>query len=488
MLLTIDIGTSNFKAAIWEFSGKCLGYAAVPLPECRSFENNHEISPSVWLSAFESCVCFLAKNNNCNLSAVDAIVISGNGPTLVPVLGKALFDNGKLYVDTKDARLWLDRKRYEKYQVDVFNAVGYSVDAAFFLPKILGIKNDEIELYHKVKYFLGCPEFLAYALTGSAKTVIPGDGFDRWFWDDSVLQTLNLNPKKFPSFIRPGDIFGNLLLQIGRYFGFKKNIPVISGGPDFFAAILGAGVTKPGQVCCRTGSSDGINLCTKKFVEDNRLMSYGHPILPYYNLSGVINTTGLAAKWGYKFLGLEGFELPPYNLFSEIAKKSKPGSGGVIFNPNLAGGRGHSSGGGSWSGINLNSNRNDFANSIFEGIGFATRKIIKTMEENKVKVSELRVTGGFADDEYLNQIKADITGRVIHIPKYKEAELLGLAIIGSVSLGKYKSYSRCSSAFVRIEKSYEPNPEYKNMYDELYINYCSFTDVRKLIFNNMYVS
>jgi xylulokinase len=479
-LLTIDIGTSTFKSALWDIDGNRLSFAAVPLSVMHN-ENKHEAEPSQWLHAFETCCGKLLSGGQIeNLASVEVIVISGNGPSLVPVLGEPAFSNNGISVPAQNARLWLDR-RAVKYQEEVSRLMGGFVDAGFFLPKILSIKNDENELYQKTKYFLGCPEYLAYALTGQARNVFPCDGFDRWFWNNEALEKLELDAKKFPAFIRPGEPFGTILPQVAQKFGFSKNIPVISGGPDFFAAILGSGVTESGQACDRTGSSEGINLCTQNRISDNRLMSYGHPVKPYWNLSGIINTTGKAVDWACDLLGLGNFD-----DFITLAQESESGSGGLVFLPYLAGERApvwNPSVNAVWSGINLSSGRREFANSILEGIGFAIRDVLSVMEESGVKARQLRVTGGLAGCSRLNQIKADITGIEIIEGVHKEAELLGLAIIGSCFLGKFASYAEASQVFYRIEKTFKPNKSNIDLYNKLFYEYQqirnSFIDEKK---------
>jgi xylulokinase len=463
MLLTIDIGTSSFKSALWDLNGNRLAFVSIPLSAGISNGVKHEADPSLWLRAFENCCRKLG-----NLAAVQAIVISGNGPSLVPVLGEPSIVNGTICISAENARMWLDR-RAVKYQAEAADIMGGFVDASFFLPKILSIKNEEDELYKKTKFFLGCPEYLAYALTGEAHSVFPADGFDRWFWDNSVLEKLKLDADKLPAFIRPGDKFGILCTHVADNFGFAKNIPVISGGPDFFAAILGSGVVKPGQACDRTGSSEGINLCTQNKVDDKRLMSYGHPVKPFWNLSGIINTTGKAIEWGCDLFGLNSFD-----DFIKLAKMSEPGSGGLVFHPYLAGERAplwDSSVRGNWKGISLSAGRSEFANSILEGIGFAIKDVITVMEEMCEKTDQLRVTGGLASCIELNQIKADITGKEILEGVCKEAELLGLAIIGACYLGKFASFAEAASQMVKIERHYEPNTKNTALYDELFNDY-----------------
>ncbi|MCL2214410.1 MAG: FGGY-family carbohydrate kinase [Treponema sp.] len=476
MLLTIDIGTSTFKSAFFDFNGNSLASVFIPL-SIKSEGVKHEMEPSLWLNAFEECCKKLIEPDNQNnpssgimthrLSDIQVIIISGNGPSLVPVFEEPSIEN-RLHVHAENARLWLDR-RAVKYQEYVTEVMGGFVDACFFLPKVLYIKNNEEELYKRTKYFLGCPEYLAYALTGEARTVIPCEGFDRWFWNDDVLAKLNLDKEKFPLFIRPGDLFGTISLKVAQLYGFKKGIPVISGGPDFYAAILGSGVIEPGQACDRSGSSEGINLCTFNKVNDDRLMSYSHPIKPYWNLSGIINTTGKAIEWGCDLLGLKSI-----NDFFLLAKESKPGSGGIIFHPYLAGERSpiwDASLKALWSGFSLSSGRSESANSILESIGFAIRDVISAMEEAGVDFRQLRVTGKLSCCNLLNQIKADITGKETLVCKCKEAELLGLAIIGSCSLNMYQSYAEASSVMVKIDEHFEPDIKNTVIYNNHFYEY-----------------
>jgi xylulokinase len=467
VLLTIDIGTSNFKSAIWDFEGNRVAFAVSPLSISLSGSSpsegggRHEADSGQWLRAFEDCCRSLG--TEVLLAAIEAVVISGNGPSLTPVLG----DPSDFSVPAASSRLWLDR-RAAKAAEQVSLAVGGFVDAGFYLPKALDIKTNEPQLYERTKYFLGCPEFLAFALTGEARTVFPSDGFDRWFWNDGILDRLGLDREKFPPFIRPGEIFGGLAPLAAAPFGLKSGIPVISGGPDFFAAILGAGVVKPGQVCDRAGTSEGINACTENRITDERLMSYGHPVKPFWNLSGIVSTTGKAIDWGRDLLGLG------YDDFFALAETAKVGAGGLVFLPYLAGERApvwNPKVRGVLRGLSLSTGRAEFARSVLEGIGFAIRDIIGIMEKAGSVVDELRVAGTVSGNDILNRIKADITRKQVLIPQQKEAELLGLAIIGACTLGKFSSFSEAANALVRIERTYQPDGQNSVLYDNIFEEY-----------------
>jgi xylulokinase len=471
MLLTIDIGTSIFKSAIWDFEGNRLAFASVPLSISRNEGLRHEADSGQWIRAFESCCRALGARDlsaNINFNTVEAIIICGNGPSLTPVL------TAPSTLTTAPSRLWLDRRAVEASK-QVSALAGGFVDPSFYLPKALDIKINEPSLYENTKFFLGCPELLAYALTGEARTVFPSDGFERWFWNDSILESLGLDKGKFPAFIRPGEVFGQLTPKTAIRFGFKQDIPVISGGPDFFAAILGTGVIKPGQVCDRAGTSEGINACTERRVSDERLMSYKHPVKPFWNLSGIVSTTGKAIEWGHNLLGIDS-----YDTFYSLAQMSPAGAAGLIFLPYLAGERApvwDPSKRGVLRGLSLAASRPEFARSVLEGICFAIRDIIGIMEEASPSkeggavIEELRVAGSLSGSDLLNQIKADITKKPVIVPCHKETELMGLAIIGSCALGKYASFAEAASALVKTDKELLPDGKNAALYDELFGEY-----------------
>ena len=473
MLLTVDIGTSVFKSAIWDFEGNRAAFSSAPLSIDLSDGARHEMDGAQWLMSFESCCRALGAS--VPLGAIEAIVICGNGPSLVPVFGPPSRADAPFAecVPAAPARLWLDRRAASASE-KVSALSGGFVDAGFFLPKALDIKMREPELYEKTRVFLGCPELLAYALTGEARTVFPSDGFERWFWTAALLERLDLDGEKFPPFIRPGEIFGALAPRTAARFGFAPGVPVVSGGSDFIAAILGAGAIRPGLACNRTGTSDGINACAQTRVSDARLMSYGHPVKPFWNLSGIVSTTGKAVEWARGLLGAES-----YDGFFALAQSARAGSGGAVFLPCLAGERApvwNPLARGAFRGLSLSTGRAEIARAVLEGINFAIRDIVCIMEEAGAAVDELRVAGAAAGNGFLNQIKADITGKPVAVPEQKEAELLGLAAIGSRALGRSASLAEAAGAFARIGKTFLPSPESAALYGGLFGAYREMRD------------
>ena len=171
-------------------------------------------------------------------------------------------------------------------------------------------------------------------------------------------------------------------------------------------------------------------------------------------------------------LDLEGVLVP--EIWIALAEAAAPGAGGLVFLPYLAGERApvwDPSARAVFRGFSLSSDRACFARAVLEGICFAIRDVISVMEESGARVGELRVSGSAAESGILNQLKADISGRETVVPAQKEAELLGLAIIGSLALGKYASAAEAASALVRVESRREPDAQNAALYGELFQEY-----------------
>jgi xylulokinase len=137
-------------------------------------------------------------------------------------------------------------------------------------------------------------------------------------------------------------------------------------------------------------------------------------------------------------------------------------------------------------GLSLGTGRGETARAIAEGICFAIRDVITVMKEAGAPVEELRVTGKPGESAFLNQLKADITGLPVLVPRaapagrakpaenpsgetvFLPAELLGLTALGAAALGVYASTAEAVRSLVGIAETFVPNRENKHIYDDAF--------------------
>lgn len=459
MLLICDVGTTVLKAGLAGLDGTLEARVEVPVHlNDRAHPLHHEADANNWISALGLAIAQLELPRR---GVLEAVVVSGNGPTLVPV--------GEGISPLDFALTWLDRRGVEEARL-IAEVTGRYVDPTFYLPKALWIFRHRPEVYRRTRAFCTCPEFIDYFLTGEACTVLPAEPFTPYFWTEAVLARLGMDPAKFPRFVRPGARVGAVRRQAEELVGIPEGTPVLAGGPDFIMTLLGTATVRPGRVCDRAGTSEGVNLCTTAPVEDRRLLSLPHIIEGYHNVSGVISTSGKALEWFRNTLRRPGQDYD--SLFEEVCQVPA-GSRGLLFLPYLAGERSplwDPDARGCFIGLSANHGRREMARAVVEAVAYAVRDVVDVMEENGLPIAELRVTGGQARSPVWNQIKADVLQRRILVAE-QDAELLGGACVGLFALGRYADLAGAAESVVRIRKVHEPRPGLKDRYDELFALY-----------------
>ena len=460
MILVYDIGTSVLKGGVFDPDGKLVSRAEVPVHlNDRRDPLAHEADANNWVSALALVTAQLDLTRAAGGAEIGAVVVGGNGPTLVPVGSDARA--------LDFAMTWMDRRGVEEAAM-IAEVTGRYVDPTFYLPKALWIFRHKPAVYERTRWFSTCPEFIDLYLTGKAYTVLPSEQFKPYIWTRETIEALDMNPAKFPPFISPGKLMGEVRAEVEELIGIPGGTPVYAGGPDFMMTLLGTATIRPGRACDRAGTSEGINLCAERAVGERRLLCLPHIIEGFTNISGIISTSGRALDW-FKAISGRG-ELDYESVFEDICQVP-PGSRSLLFLPYLAGERAplwdpHARG--TFVGLTVNHGRKEMTRAVVEAVGFAVRDVIEVMSENGLRIEELRVTGGQAKSPLWNQIKADITQKTILVPEVPDAELLGGACIGLYALGKFRNLTAASERLVKIGRRFHPNRALRDLYDRLF--------------------
>ncbi len=456
MIFVFDIGTSYAKGGLFSLSGELLLEASIPV-SMHSSRNAvfQEIDPGDWIAALKT---ILEKFSlTFNLKDIRGIVITGNGPTLTAVdrSGKPLCP----------AMTWLDRRAVAE-SAFIKEKTGVTIDPSFYLPKILWLKEHNPGVYRETAYFFSPAEFIEFYLTGEAHMIFPGEGLENFFWTPELVSALKLEKGKLPPFVSIGDPVGKICKTALEELPFQEGTPLFGGGPDFAMSILGTGAVVPGRGCDRAGTSEGINICSEQRIKDSRLMSYRHVIAEYWNVTGIISTTGKAVEWyRNEFLPQTSFD----QFYAEAAQAEK-GAGKLLFLPYLAGERAplwdtHVRG--TFLGLSLHHGQREMTRAVLESSGYAIRDVLEVMEDNGVRTDELRIAGGASKIDLLNQIKADITGKPIAVPEIPGSEITGGLCTALYGLGRFSSLKEASDTLVRIKKVFEPSGD-RARYNELF--------------------
>jgi xylulokinase len=470
--LLFDIGSSSLKAAIITEEGRLLGLARRALSQGRAGAEPgrgrdagalgreagvHEADAAGWIEAAysagaEALTAARRASGEARLE-IRAISVSGNGPTLLAVdasgepLGPAL--------------AWMDRRALAEAE-EVSALAGRVIDPSFYLPKALRLwREADPAGRSRLRWFFSCPEYLLFALCGTAITYLPHPGYEPYIWNAGMIEALGLPLDRFPPFAAPAARTGLLLPGAAGRLGLAPGIPLVAGFPDFLAAIVGSACVGIGSACDRSGTSEAINICAERPYPTRALLSLPHPVEGLWNVSGGVSTAGAALEWLAKALvstNGRARESDGAGLLAE-ATLAPPGARGLVFLPYLAGERAplwDSSRRAAFTGLSMDHGRPEMARAVCESLAYGLKLASDLAQAEGLPFDLLRVSGQAAGDDFLCGLKADILAVPVEAPEIADCELLGDAAACALSLGDASSLAESATSLMRVRRRFEP--------------------------------
>lgn len=407
-VLAVDIGTSSLKAALIDKTGAVLASSRCRFPDTRRTGND-------WVLALADAVTILSPGPD-----LAAVAISGNGPTLASVNDD--LTSGPILLWNEPASL---REPYD----------------SIFIPRLMEYRTRFSEAWNGAKTVLSGPEWLVWALTGEAVTLLPEARYERAYWTKEELEKAQIPAEKLAPFASAVSVIGKTGKGVARdRIALPPGIPVVSGGPDFFVALLGTGTIEEGIGCDRAGTSEGLNLCTAEPTPAPGIRVLPGALEGAWNASCLLPDTGAIFHEWRRSSGQTGRPYP--EIMREIVSSDIHPRHGEETHPGRL---------------------------VVESIGFAVREAAETLFAATGFKPAWRLSGGQARNELWNSMKADITGECFELTGTPDGELMGDAALAFAAIGEYGSLREAVNAMVRIEKRYEPNPFRASEYAEKYL-------------------
>lgn len=252
--------------------------------------------------------------------------------------------------------------------------------------------------------------------------------------------------------------------------GVPAGTPVVIAPYDIASTAIGAGAVRPGQACTILGTT----LCTEVVTDHVSLGSepLGVTIalgVPARHLRAMPTLTGTEVlTWACGLLGLHH----PGQLV-ELAARAPAGAAGLVFLPYLspAGERVpfvDPQARGVLFGLSVEHGREHIARAVVEGL---TLVIHDCLAASQVTPTELRICGGGAVNGIWAQLIADVVGVPVRRSADTEVGARGALIIGKLATGAVTTVDKAVAAYVRVQDSFEPDPERKRRYAELLVEF-----------------
>ena len=456
-LLGADIGTTSLKAALFDEEGNLLGSVTKDYTLITKGDRVEFPAEDYW-NLFSEAYDELTADKEVTALAVDTqcetmIVTDENGKPLT------------------NAIVWLDNRATAEAEAikakfgnkTVYEVTGQpEITATWPAAKLLWLKNNEPEMFSRIKKIFLLEDYLLYRLSGRFVTEKTLQSSSLYFdirsgdWWDEMLEFIGVTREQLPEIC-------DSAVAVGTYEGAA----VVTGAMDQIAGAIGAGVVGTETVSEMTGTTMAL------FVPHEGMPAYNpDSIIPChinydnkYCLLSWTPTAGIALKW-FKNNFCEQFG---FKELDELAASVPPGSEGLTFLPYLCGStmpKYDPNAKGAFMGLTMEHTRAHAVRSVLESVSCMLKA---NLDYIGVTCDEIRSMGGGATSPLWCQMKADMTRKRIVTLENKETACLGTAILAGVGAGIFADVKSACDKIVRPGKVYTPGAD---DYTECYKNFC----------------
>ena len=351
--------------------------------------------------------------------------------------------------------------------------------------KIVWLRQNEPQLYEKLKIILNPKDYIRYRLTGEFATEVSDASGTGLFnvrqrqWSRELLDLLEIPLDWLPRCYESPEISGQLSRELADNLGLPAGLPVAGGGGDSVIQTTGTGLVEPGILGTTIGTAGIVAMALDKCYDNpkGRLQVFCNNTPDRWHTMGVTLAAGGSLRWVRDMLGGAENEVARwlgkdvYELFSREAAASEPGSEGLLFLPYLIGERcphPDPNARGGFIGLTLRHDRRSVLRSVFEGVIFSTRDVAGLITDMGLAITQIRTSGGGALSDLWRQIHADVfNSEVITVSGSAEGGAYGAALVAGAGVGMWSSVEEAVQV-AKAETRNDPIPENYEIYNKLF--------------------
>lgn len=474
--IAYDLGTGGVKASLFD---ERLGTLAKTFMEYGTYypeDNMHEQRPEDWWEAVTHSTRELLAVSGSTPEDVAAVAISGHSLVAVPVGGEGelLLEQVPIWSDTRakeEAKAFFDIINEEAWYMDTGNGFPAPCYSVF---KIMWLKRHLPNVFKRIRIVLGSKDYINYRLTGNCFTdhsYMSGSGvysLKAGRIEKGYLDAAGICGDIFPPIVQSHEIIGRISREAAGEMGLAEGTPVACGGVDNACMALGAVGAVDGGVYTSLGSSSWIAVNSHEPVLDVRERPYvfAHIQEGMFTSAYSIFAGGSSLRWVRDTICHDLSE-DPYMEMTREAGTVPIGSGGIFFNPSLAGGTSQDQSvniRGAFVGLHLGTTRAHMIHAAMEGIAMNLKCSYDSLKRQVELAPQLQFCGGGSKNKYWMQMFADIFAcRILKTNIDQDAASLGAAAIAARAAGAWEDYSGITglheTEFICI-----PNPDAVEQY------------------------
>jgi xylulokinase len=456
LVLAVDLGTTCFKAGLFDPAGQIRGLGRVTVEKEESGGQICELPVErFWATlseavshAFEAAgegrealraICYSSQANS-------FLLMDGGGRPLTPLI------------------LWPDRRALSQAPAPPIEALWSRPD--FLETTGLGLGGPEF-CVHKLAWFqrlhpgvwsasthvLTISDYLVFSLTG----ISAGDqgtaallgllDLATGKWWDEALAAAGIRRDQLAEPLPPGARVGATGVAATELLGLPAGIPVAVGSLDHHAAAIGAGICSVDVPSISIGT---VVACVRYADRFDPLpgcaMGPGTHGYPFYLLAFEDNGTGALDRYH-----TEHCPKPPLAEMLTAAHSVAIGSEGLMAAPAVAGQRAE------FHNVRSGHTELHFVRALMESTAATLFEMIRRLYPDRAP-ERVAATGGGARSEDWLQVFADLSGAEFAVPACGETACLGAGMMAAVAAGWFSGLPEATGAWNAWSRVVSPDP------------------------------
>ena len=446
--LGIDLGTSYFKAGIFDEEGRLKGLGRQYVQKI-SDSTICELPVDLFWKTIRNCLN-------------EAIQMAGIPVNAIRSFSYSTQTNSFILLDTRHQPLtplilWPDKRASgmelpDGDEAELMRRTGLGIlpDAQFAIAKLYWFRKHQPEIWKKTRHILSISDFLTFSLTGQItcdySTAAMSGMFDivDGSWYSEILERMEIHAEMLPIPQGIGSYAGETTVRAVNLTGLPAGIPFFLGALDHHMAAVGAGIPSNGFISETTGTVLSCVDHVDRYIPQKGLcLAPGLHNGCFFRM--IFNENGAASlEWYQKNYA------PEYSIreLLEMAAQVEPDCEGLKAFPCAATYPGLS---GFTPASHVRYRHGHYVRALLESTVYSLQQMVVALKKDSTLPAIISSGGGSRSELWVN-IKSVVINTPFFIPECTELSCMGAAMLGALGTSAFDDYHALVSTWVRFRE------------------------------------